>query len=737
MSSYAVVENPPVTILAVKTAFDQLTTNEKLYAYWLYRAVWEGSPICFQQTSHESGAILDLIQTYFYVIVNSFDSHNTTNNFDLANGILNNQSSSLIDRFDSINDMSNKFYTKLKYDFSIKGLTEQDLQHFLEYCATFYDNHGNYYGFGDAKFIPRISKDKFITVIKSAIKNDNGKDLPSECIKIIDKIYSTEENELTIDFNDSGHGSTAYYSDTMTKADVEYVNNFMTKINMSPYNTKISKSGNDFTISVASVRRESKTKYNKLLSEKDDKVKIYAVSGDYRSELHFVNSCLENAQCYAENETQKDMLESYIKHFEEGDIDDHKQAQIHWVKDIQPSVETNIGFIESYRDPSGVRGEWEGFVAVVNKEITKKFSVLVDNAPNLLSLLPWGPLYEKDHFLKPDFTSLEVIAFGSNGIPSGINIPNYNDIRQNIGFKNVSLGNVINGRNISSQISFLSDHDQDLYKKYLTPAYEIQVGLHELLGHGSGKLFTHDDHLENTNQNNVGFYTSVEDSIDGVKNPPGFYKEGETFNSVFGKLSSSYEECRAECVGLYLCVNETVLNVFGHDDKETADNIVYVNWLTMVRAGLKGLEFYKPESNNWGQAHMQARWVILQVLLKCDSLIKFTYDEQTNHLEIGIDREKIYTDGVVAIGDFLTKLQVYKATADIVSASNMFNELSTVNDYWLKVRAQVIREKQPRHLFIQPVLTNDDNVVTLHEFDLSQIDNHHSAHVLSNVLRYA
>lgn len=108
--------------------------------------------------------------------------------------------------------------------------------------------------------------------------------------------------------------------------------------------------------------------------------------------------------------------------FQTGSIEDHKLASTHWVKDVGPVVESYIGFVETYVDPYGGRAEWEGFTAIVDKELSAKYEVLVESAPNLIKGLPWGPDFEVDVFRKPDFTALSIVNFATGGIPAGINV---------------------------------------------------------------------------------------------------------------------------------------------------------------------------------------------------------------------------------------------------------------------------------------------------------------------------
>ncbi|KAJ8405848.1 hypothetical protein AAFF_G00312850 [Aldrovandia affinis] len=325
-----------------------------------------------------------------------------------------------------------------------------------------------------------------------------------------------------------------------------------------------------------------------------------------------------------------------------------------------------------------------GFVAVVNKGMSARFAKLVNSAEVLLPQLPWPPAFEKDGFLRPDFTSLDVLTFAGSGIPAGINIPNYDDIRQTEGFKNVSLGNVlaVAYSTQKDKLTFLEENDKDLYIKWKSPSFEVQVGLHELLGHGSGKLFVQDE------KGNFNFERKSVCNPETGELISSWYKGSETWDSKFSTIASSYEECRAECVGLYLCLNTEVLSIFGHEGAD-ADEVVYVNWLTMVRAGLLGLEFYTPESKSWRQAHMQARFVILRVLLEAgEGLVTLQEtkgaDGRPDAL-ITLDRSKIHTVGKSAIQRFLCKLQV----------------TSTGSHDFLRLRETILLRKEARKMFVQ------------------------------------
>lgn len=64
-----------------------------------------------------------------------------------------------------------------------------------------------------------------------------------------------------------------------------------------------------------------------------------------------------------------------------------------------------------------------------------------------------------------------------------INIPNYDDIRQSEGFKNVSLGNVLQASYGAGdkRVTLLSDGDQELFKKLKSEAFEVQVSYFDRL----------------------------------------------------------------------------------------------------------------------------------------------------------------------------------------------------------------------------------------------------------------
>lgn len=303
--------------------------------------------------------------------------------------------------------------------------------------------------------------------------------------------------------------------------------------------------------------------------------------------------------------------------------------------------------------------------------------------------------------------------------------PNYDDIRQSEGFKNVSLGNVLGAKAPNEKIPFISEADLGLYQKYRDAAFEVQVGIHELLGHGTGKL------LQETKPGVFNF-DSKSPPVSPITNKPvaTWYKPGQTWGSVFGSVASSYEECRAECVAMALACDFEILKIFGFGDGKPdmegeAGDVLYVAYLSMARAGIASLEMFDVKGRKWGQAHSQARFSILKCFLDApDEFCKLEYkNDDLSDLTIKIDRSKITTVGRKAVESYLQKLHIYKSTADFAAGTSLYAQMTEVEPkFWGEtIRNEVLRNKQPRKVFVQAntVLDEASGKVTLVEYEPS------------------
>lgn len=644
------------------------------------------------------------------------------------------------------------------------GMSETEAEACVAYLSSFLGNLGNYRSFGDSKMIPAVASETMAAFFKAGPGYAGNDEFVDELLAfVLPRIYDHSPSAQGLGFYPNGVST--YYSAAVTDDEARAVQTLMEERGIHAFNTRLTAGliGSDrtFTVKLASAETGPATvinasKYSDGTATVDGKV--FAVKferGDHSVFMRRAAHHLELAAKAAEDDGragQASIMRGYSSSFRSGNVLEHVEASREWVSDRNPAVESYIGFIETYRDPLRVRAEFEGFVACVNATQSAKFGRLVDAAPELLKLMPWPAAFEKDVFQRPDFTSLDVLAFASSGVPAGINIPNYDEVRQVTGFKNVSLGNVLSARDSKDRVTFVDDADQELVKTHLGRAFELHVGLHELLGHGSGKQFREEAAVAEVSATTgaaIAAAGSIRFNFDHETTPhplrgegaivDSWYKPGQSWDSVFTDVSSAYEECRAECTGLFLCPQPAVLETFEiAPGSAEADEIVYVNWLNMVRAGLVALMFYDPAARRWGQAHMQARYVILRVLLerapglvtvhgmKAATSSSSASTASSPVLEEGssgagvrvtIDRAAIVGAGTDAIGSFLTELQVYKSTADATNGRALFAKFSEVQTPWLELRKVVLAARKPRPLFVQPVIDVDgDGICRYEEF---------------------
>lgn len=304
------------------------------------------------------------------------------------------------------------------------GVSGDELSQFLEYAAQFLGNNGNYKSFGDSKFIPRCAESTVAALAATSPEAEGFYKATKGAI-----FSSNPPALMHMGYPEQGHMTTYYpESPDILKTEIDAVSAWMEKKGLLPENTRLTKSKDGvFEILIASANTSVPSDGGDIGKETSFSVTegplagktIKLVYGDYSKEMALITEYIKKAAENGDNETQKNMYDAYATSFENGSLLAFKDSQRFWIRDKGPMVESNIGFIETYRDPAGVRGEWEGFAAVVNLDRTKAFGALVKAAPTLIPLLPWHSEFEKDKFLSPDFTSLEVLTFAGSGIPAG------------------------------------------------------------------------------------------------------------------------------------------------------------------------------------------------------------------------------------------------------------------------------------------------------------------------------
>ncbi|KAJ7582725.1 aflatoxin-detoxifizyme [Mycena floridula] len=650
---------PPLCSLEVGEAFSLLTPTEKKYTHYLNVASWAGAKIVMAQWTAQAIDIHDLLVL----------------TFSTEDG--------------KLSDMA---ALQKKSDSS-----DEEWEDILQYAVL--SNLVNYKSFGFQKILPRFTPETFERVVKQSANVDKVEPLWT---KLKDHIFaSSPASSLLIGKNNEGHTTNYYLGEPISDIEVDSVGKAAEELKIDILNTRVKKNDEPHDLVIGDVKASLRVEY-----------------GDHSKSLKAVSEALAEAKKYAANENQTKMLEGYIESFDSGSIEAHKSASRWWVKDAGPVVESYIGFIETYVDPYGGRAEWEGFTAIVDKKLSAKYETLVNQAPELIKDLPWGPQFEVETFRKPDFTALQVVSFATGSIPAGINIPNYYEIREDLGFKNVSLANVLAAKAPNETLPFVHPDDLELFNKWDNKAFELQVANHELLGHGSGKLFQEDA---------VGKKNFDPETINPLTGKPveTWYKPGQTPGSVLGSVASSMEECRAEAVALYLVGNKTILEIFKYVDKTDIEDIQFITFLLMARAGLKALELYDPKTKKHGQAHMQARLGICNFLIKAGIAqleeIRDT-DGKLKDLFIRVDREKVLSEGKKCMGELLCELQIRKSVADGAGAKQFYTELTTPIAEWTgDIRDMVIDRKAPRKIFVQPNTVLVEGEVQLKEYPLTSV----------------
>lgn len=417
------------------------------------------------------------------------------------------------------------------------------------------------------------------------------------------------------------------------------------------------------------------------------KEKVWKAGGLYGPAIEEIIKWLEKAQGVAENDQQAKALGLLIKFYKTGSLEVWDQYNVAWVNTTKGDIDYINGFIEVYNDPLGYRGSFESIVQIKDFEMSKKMGVLEDHVQWFEDNSPIMEVHKKKNVVGVTYKTVIVAGEAGAASPStpiGVNLPNSSWIRQEVGSKSVSLGNIINAYNHRGSSGRLKEFAYDsteiaLAKEYGEIADKLHTALHEVVGHASGKL------------------------------EPGVGTTKETLKSY----ASTIEEGRADLVGLYYLMNSKLEELGLVKDYKKAGKAAYDGY---IRNGMMTQLVRIDLGDEIEEAHMRNRaWI---------SHWAFEHGKDKNVIEKIVKDGKTYfniTDYEALhqlFGELLREVQRIKSEGDYEAAKAL------VETYGVKINPELHKEVLKRNAqfdappyggFINPVLVpkkNDEGKIT-------------------------
>ena len=662
----SILKKDQIQNLDFKESFEQLSEEEKNYLYNLSKACWAGQPIVLFQTSYESPALFMIFQIYF----SSFSDFSEIKTILLKNNI-----------------------------------SDINYNSFIKYVAYFYSNFGNYSA-SKKKFIPELSLNDLESILKISPAFNEISSI-WDIIKYI--IYDNSEivNYINLEEN---NGKNCYYLGGITKEKILKTDETLKKKKYSLLNTRLFMLNSSKIVSLVGSIEE------KQINLDDENI---ILKGEYSAFLKKINDYLFKAIKYTAKDSEKEIINAYINYFKIGDVDWHKDAQKKWVKE-NSSIEFNMGWNEKILDPIGVRGLFEGFVGIVDNFHSQKYEQLVKLLPKLDSELPWDENFEKE-IKSIQFNSIEIISFARNGCPFGKSLPNYDDIRENFGVKDILFFNASPNFNWKeTDYYFCEEKDVELIKNFGKQATKIFTSIKQLMGYRHGKFFRVEKNKE-TNEEKSNFNRELINPLTGNVIDK-YYIDDETFEDKFGNLSPIINECKALLTGLYFCGNETIQELF-YVNKIDYKNVTYTIWALFFIKAILGIENYIEKRETWGIASSQSSWIIVNYFLETqkegEEIIKIDLDEEKETFKIHVNKEMILTlSANLILSNIMPKIHIWKCTGDVESAKEFIEHHSKLDQKILKIKNILEKEPLPLTYFLYNnlILDQEDGSINYKEY---------------------